>query len=131
MTTEPGIRPGTVLARSARNPASHWPQISHVFYTVSRVTTTQAIAIGDFNREIRVRLKDLGVVGETYARVVIATEDMLTRNAAQVAELARFRAAHELVAKDLIGKDLHQLKLTTKQLEALAKAWTDIKQIKD
>lgn len=124
--TTPDIRPGTVLALSNRNPISHWPQVSHALYTVSRVTATQAIAVGKAGDEIRVRLKDLGLVGGGYTRVAVATEAMQAKHAAQVAESERFSAAYRLVA-DLIGRELHQLKLTTAQLEALAKAWGEIK----
>lgn len=126
MTTTPDIRPGTVLAVGAHNPISHWPKVSQWLYTVSRLTATQAIAVGE-RGELRVHLKNLRVVGKDYTHAAIATEQMQERHAAEKAELARFNAAHALVARDLIGKELHQLKLTTAQLEALAKAWVEIK----
>lgn len=125
MTTTPDIRPGTVLAMSEHNPISHWPQVSHALYTVSRVTPTQAIAVGE-RGEIRVRRSDLGVVGQSYAHAAIATDEMQAKHAAQKQELTRFRAACQQT-DDLIDRPLHQLKLSTEQLEALAKAWVDIK----
>ena len=125
MTTTPNFQPGTVLALSERKPISHWPKISYILYTVSRVTATQAIAVGQ-RGELRVRLKDLAVVGEPYARAAIVNEEMQAKHDAEVAELERWRAAHRATT-DLIGYELHQLKLTTAQLEALAKAWGEIK----
>ena len=121
----PTIRPGTVLALRERNPISHWPRISHDLYSVGRLTATQAIAVGP-RGEIRVRLKDLGVVGEPYQRAAIATEEIQARHTAEQAELKRFRAAYQQT-DDLIGRPLHQLKLSTDQLEALADAWVKIK----
>lgn len=123
----PTIQPGTVLATSASNPwgMSHWPKVSQSFFTVSRLTATQAIAVGE-RGEIRVHLKNLRLVGQDYCYAAIATKAMQARHAAEVAELARWRAAWD-ATDDLIGKELHQLKLTTAQLEALADAWTKIK----
>lgn len=125
MTSTTEIRPGTVLAVSARNPISYYPQISHTLYTVSRVTPTQAIALGG-RGEIRVHLKNLRLVGDSYCYAAIATDEMQARHAAQVAKLARWRAA-DAATQDLIDKPLHMLKLSTDQFEALAKAWTEIK----
>lgn len=129
MTTTPDIRLGTVLAVGERNHSiGHWPKVMHNLYTVSRLTATQAIAVGA-RGEIRVHLKNLRVVGQDYTYAAIASDELQAKHAAQVAELARFRAAGALVA-DLIGRHLHQLNLTTAQLEALAKAWVDIKAMK-
>ena len=125
MTTKPDIHPGTVLYLSVRNPMSHWPQVSQSLYTVNRVTPTQAIAVGR-RGEIRVRLEDLKVIGQDYGRAGIANEEIQAKHAAQVTEVHRYSAANALVS-DLIGRPAHQLKLTTAQLEALAKAWADIK----
>lgn len=125
MTNKHDIRPGTVLALNERNPLSYYPQVTHSLWTVSRVTPTQAIVASQYG-EIRVRLEDLKVIGKEYTRAAIASEEMQAQHAAQVQELSRFRAA---VAQtdDLIDRPLHQLKLSTAQLEALAKAWTEIK----
>jgi len=126
MTTTPDIRPGTVLAVAERNHGiSHWPKVTQSLYTVSRLTATQAIAVGEHG-ELRVHLKNLRVVGQDYTYAGIATEELQAKHAAQIAEVARYRAADALVA-DLIDRPMHQLKLTTEQLEALAKAWVEIK----
>lgn len=124
--TKHDIRPGTVLALSERGYfTSHYPKVTHSLWTVSRVTKTQAIAAGE-RGEIRVRLEDLKVVGKSYTHAAIASEEVQAQHAAQVQELWRFRAAAELTS-DLIDRPLHQLKLSTAQLEALAKAWAEIK----
>lgn len=125
MTNKHNIRPGTVLALNERSYASHYPGVTHSLWTVSRVTPTQAIAASR-QGEIRVRLEDLKVVGKNYTRAAIASEEIQAEHAAQVQELSRFRAAVK-ATDDLIGRELHQLKLNTKQLEALAKAWAEIK----
>ena len=126
MTTTPDIRPGAVLAITERNRGiGHYPKVTQRLFTVSRLTATQAIAVGE-RGEIRVHLKNLRVVGEDYTHAAIATEALQAKHAAQVAEVARYRAASALV-DDLIGRPMHQLKLATEQLEALAKAWTEIK----
>lgn len=126
--TTPIIRPGTILALRNDYRISCWPQVSHDLYSVGRLTATQAIAVGP-RGEIRVRLKDLGVVGEPYQRAAIATEEMQARHTAERAELKRFRAAYQQT-DDLIGRPLHQLNLSTDQLEALAEAWVKIKAMK-
>lgn len=125
MTNKHNIRPGTVLALNERSYVSHYPSVTHSLWTVSRVTPTQAIAASQ-QGEIRVRLEDLKVVGKDYTRAAIASEEMQAEHAAQVQELSRFRAAAQ-ATNDLIGRELHQLKLNTAQLEALAKAWAEIK----
>lgn len=126
MTAMPDIHPGAVLAVAERSRGiGHWPKVTQRLYTVSRLTATQAIAVGEYG-EIRVHLKNLRVVGEDYTYAAIATEALQAKHAAQVAEVARYSAASALV-DDLIGRPMHQLKLTTKQLEALAKAWVEIK----
>lgn len=127
MTNKHNIRPGTVLALSQneRGLLSHYPRVTHSLWTVSRVTPTQAIAASQYG-EIRVRLEDLKVVGKDYERAAIASEKMQAEHAAQLQELSRFRAAVK-ATDDLIGRELHQLKLNTEQMEALAKAWAEIK----
>lgn len=126
MTNSPEIRPGAVLALSDRsNPPRHYPRVTHSLWTVSRVTPTQAIAASQ-RGEIRVRLEDLKVIGEDYTRAAIASEEMQAQHADQVQELSRFRAA-VAATDDLIDRPLHQLKLSTAQMEALAKAWAEIK----
>lgn len=120
------IRPGTVLAAAHRHYQSkHVPHITHDLYTVSRLTPTQAVAVGEAG-EIRVRLNNLRVVGTAFARIAVATPEIRERNAAEKAELQRWNAACRLLA-DLVGKELHQLNLSTAQLEALAQAWQHVK----
>lgn len=126
--TTPTIQLGAILALRNDRRISCWPQVSHDFYNVGRLTATQAIAVGP-RGEIRVRLKDLGVVGEPYQRAAIATEEMQAQHTAEQAELKRFKAAYQQT-DDLIDRPLHQLNLSTDQLEALAEAWVKIKAMK-
>lgn len=120
------IQPGTVLAIPNTPTVRHWPRVEHSLLTVSRVTATQAIAVDGRGKEVRIRLKDLYLVGESYTRAVIATDEMQVEHAAQTQELARFYAAVKKT-NDLIDHPLHILKLNTAQLEALATAWESIK----
>ena len=131
MTTTQHITPGTILAVQQRDKSfltRNWPKVSHALYTVSRVTATQAIAAGS-SGEIRVRVKDMKVIGMDYTSATVADKRIQAEHAAQMNELARFKAAHRQT-EDLVNRQLlHQLKLSTDQLEALAKAWTEIKEM--
>ena len=101
---------------------------------VTRLTATQAIAehFGPgpvYSRE-PVRLRHdgrlIGGGGGMYAWAYRATQEDIDKVIADAHEAARYRAARERLG-DLIGKELHQLKLTTGQLEHLAKAWEQVK----
>ena len=132
MTEKQDITPGTVLAvRQTDNTflTRNWPKVSHALYTVSRVTATQAIAAGS-SGEIRVRVKDMKVIGVDYTSATVADKRIQAEHAAQTNELARFKAAHRQT-EDLVNCQLlYQLKLSTDQLEALAAAWVQIKAMK-
>lgn len=127
MRTTPEINLGTVLAVGARESriSTGTPPLTHHLYTVSRLTETQAVAVGEVG-ELRVWRKNLKVVGQDYSYAAIATDEMQAAHYAQVAVRIRHRASVKLI-DDLLDKRLHQLDLTVTQLEALAKAWTDIK----
>ena len=125
MKNKHNIHTGTVLALKERSYISHYPHVTHSLWIVTRVTQTQAIAESR-GEEMRVRLEDLKVVGKNYTRAAIASEEMQAEHADQVQELSRFRAAVK-ATDDLIGCELHDLNLSTAQLEAMAKAWGDIK----
>ena len=131
MTTTQHITPGTILAvaQDSWHHPSYLPKVSNALYTVSRVTPTQAIAAGSNGEEIRVRIKDIGLIGKGYKRAAIADDEIQAEHAAQMNELARFRSAYRQT-DDLISRPLHQLKLSTDQLEALATAWVQIKAMK-
>lgn len=127
MTTE--IKPGTILALPARQAKTHWPRVNHKLYCVSKVTATQAVAVSG-SGELRVRLSDLKVVGEDYKYAIVADEAFQALHEQQKEALHRYTQA-TLTVNDLIDVPAHRLQLSLRQIEALAKAWTEIKQIND
>lgn len=122
------LNPGDKIAIKSRD--SNWrgvPRVSHEILTITKTTATQIVAKNQHGYyEVRVRRDDGKKIGEDYVYAVEATPEMLAENDKQVAELNRWRAAKE-ATDDLIGKELHQLKLNTAQLERLAAAWAEIK----
>lgn len=124
------IKPGDFLATKKLNRSRmpERPDISHEIWVVERETATQLHArnISSRSVSISVRKTDGKVIGENYMHAFVATSEILEEHRAQSEELARYQKANAIV-NDLIGKELHQLKLNTKQLEALAKAWVEIK----
>ena len=121
------LKPGDKIAINNRGNIlrSHIPNVSYELFTITRTTETQIVAKNKNGYEARFRRKDGAQVGENYVNAVEATSDLLKENNAQVAELKRWRAARD-ATDSLIGKELHQLKLTTDQLERLAIAWAEI-----
>ena len=121
------LKPGDKIAlRSRANSLrSHIPLVSHELFTITKTTPTQIAAKNEHGHEARFRRKDGAQVGESYINAVETTPDLLEEHKAQVAELKRWRAARD-ATDSLIGKELHQLKLTTDQLERLAIAWAEI-----
>lgn len=126
------LKPGDKIA--VQNKISGWqvgPVISQRVYRVTSTTETQAkasnINTGDTSMgSLRFRLSDGKVIGRDYTYAIEATPAMLKEHAAQVAERKRWNAARK-ATDDLIGKELHQLNLTTAQLERLAAAWAEVK----
>lgn len=121
------LKPGDKIAINNRGNSfgSHIPNVSYELFTITRTTETQIVAKNKNGNEARFRRKDGAQVGENYINAVEATPDLLEEHKAQVAELKRWRAASDATCS-LIGKELHQLKLTTEQLERLAIAWAEI-----
>lgn len=121
------LKPGDYLATDNREYGSTpgRPRVSQTIWLIERETSTQLHAVSS-GRPITVRKSDGKVIGQNYASAVEATMEMREKHRAQVATLLRYRQANALV-NDLLGKELHQLKLTTEQLEALADAWLKIK----
>lgn len=121
------LNPGDKIAIKSRD--SSWrgvPRVSHAILTITKTTATQIAAENQYGYEVRVRRDDGKKIGEEYVYAVEATPEMLAEHDKQVAELNRWRAASK-ATDDLIGKELHQLKLTTAQLERLSAAWAEIK----
>lgn len=110
---------------------SRGPQVSHEVYTVTRCTPTQLVATQEdrLSVEIRVHAATGRVVGRDYTYVVHATPELLAQHAREKDMERRHRIALQRV-DDLLDKVPHQLALTTEQLEALADAWTKIKEMK-
>jgi hypothetical protein len=125
MTKPHNIQVGTVLAHYVRQQTSHWPRVTHKLYQVTRVTATQAVAASG-SHEIRLRLRDMKIIGDDYAIAQVADDALLAEHLAQKVAYRRYVTATE-ATKDLIDKPAHQLKLSLRQLEALAKAWQEIK----
>jgi len=127
------IEIGTKLAvsgsRSYRGGYPGRPQPRLTIFTVARITATQAFATGggiDGNESVRVRKADLRLIGDGYWSAKIATPEMIAQAEREIAVWQRHRAAEKTLF-DLIGKELHQLKLSTEQLERLAAAWAEVK----
>ena len=105
---------------------SHVPKVDYVICTVTKTTETQAILKGYYGGDVKIRKSDGKLFGENYTYARYADDDLLAKHSSQIAELKRWRTARDAIG-DLIGKELHQLNLSTAQIEKLAQAWTDIK----
>lgn len=127
MTNLTHLKPGDHLATDNREYGSTpgRPRVSQTIWLIERETSTQLHAVSG-GRPITVRKSDGKVIGQNYASAVEATQEMREKHRAQVTMLHRYRQANALV-DDLLGKELHQLKLNTEQLEALADAWIKVK----
>jgi hypothetical protein len=101
------------------------PRITHRLLVITKMTATMFEAQHS-SRTIKVRKKDGKVTGEDYTYVIEATPEIIAAYHATAALIARDQAAQR-ACQDLIDRPLHQLKLSTEQLEALGKAWTEIK----
>lgn len=101
---------------------------THRLLVVERTTAEQVVCRDADGEAGEWRfLKSTGKqIGEQYRYAEIATPELVAEVRKAQATQARLRAAR-LSLDDLEGKHLHQLKLSVEQVEALAKAWTDIK----
>lgn len=124
-----GVKIGEHLAVKVYNRVDYVHKVSRIIYRVTKITPTQVVAEDTHrhSREIRVRIKDGHIFGGgSFSYVEIATPEIIKQHNAEVAIVERYRAAVSVV-DDLINQPLHRLKLTTEQLEALAKAWQEVK----
>jgi hypothetical protein len=101
------------------------PRLAHRLLVITKETATTFEAQHS-GRTIKVRKKDGKVLGQDYEYIIEATPEIIDDYHATAALITRDQAAQHACA-DLIDRPLHQLKLSTEQLEALAKAWTEIK----
>ena len=124
------VEVGTVLFFPAGSDWAIYPKVKNRLYIVVRKTATQLVVrASDSTLEVRVRIKDGCVVGDRgFTTMQVATVGILAEHKAQVAERNRYVTAAE-VCRDLIDRPLHQLRLTTAQLEHLAKAWKEVKEM--
>lgn len=120
------IKPGDKLAIPCRRALSHVPHVSHDIVPVHRITATQLVGVWSNGSEVRVNRETGKILGGIPGRAIEATPELLAQNEAEVSENHRWHIA-AINTRDLIGKDLHQLKLTTAQLERLAAAWAEVK----
>lgn len=120
------ITPGDKLAHRIYD---RWrvygPRVTYAILTVERITATLLICTDREGREVRVSRKRGTVVG-SYETVSPATPEILAQNEAEWGEVMRWSIA-VTNTNDLIGRPLHQLKLTTAQLERLAASWAEVK----
>lgn len=119
------VKVGDSLAVKSDSDWGCYPKIAHRIFGVTKRTTTQLVAKLD-RAEIRVRTSDGKILGENYKYAEIATPELLAQNKAEREQRERFAVAARACG-DLIGKELHQLKLSVAQLERLAEAWSEIK----
>lgn len=107
---------------------SRGSDLSHRLLIVDRLTDTQVIcrdARGQFG-EVRFRKSDGKQIGEEYRYAELGTPELIASVQHQAEQVQRRQLARDALS-DLEGKHLHQLKLSIEQLEALAKAWREIK----
>lgn len=99
-------------------------RITHEILTITRRTPTQL----QTSSGCVVRIKDGMLIGHTAGMRVHATpatQELLEAHEAQKRALERWHAARSALG-GLIGKELHQLRLSIEQIEHLAKAWAEV-----
>lgn len=122
------IQPGDLIAVPASN-TNRWtrtPLIEHEIYRVIKRTATQAKAIRiNGSMTICIRVADGKVIGQDYTRAVEVTPELVARHCEQT-DLRQRHLVAERALEDL-EHPLIRRKLTIDQLEALAEAWEQIK----
>lgn len=122
---------GDMLALAESSNGCWTPRVSHRLLIVNRVTATQVCCFNEQGGtgEWRFRKSDGKMIGQHYTYAEIASPDLIASVMAQRAVSARHEKARKAL-DGLEGKYLHQLKLSLEQIEALAKAWAEIKAMK-
>ena len=100
--------------------------VAYTIWEAVRLTDTLITCSKPGGRELRVRRTDGKVIGADYAVALEATPELLDLHQTQLINRARYTSAR-LALSDLIGMQYHQLKLSARQLEHLAKAWAEVK----
>lgn len=103
------------------------PILSHDIFRITKLTKTQIEAFCH-SETVRIRISDGMFIGDQnrrYVRAAPATPEILALHQEQRAAIRRFTAAAASL-RTLMGKELHQLQLTTEQMEHLGKAWAEV-----
>lgn len=120
------LKTGDKIAIQRIGFSSHVPRVGCWILTISKITPKQIVAGHPGKQQFRFLRETGKKVGEDYVYAVEATPEILAKHDQQLAELNRWTEAQRATF-DLIDKDLHQLNLSTDQLERLAAAWAEIK----
>ena len=124
------IQVGDVLATKNRNRyMSFVPAVNYKLWKVTKRTATQ-IVCEKGAVELRVRASDGQIIGEKYERAIEATPEIIATTNAEIDLEDRYLKAMR-ACDDLVNQPLHRLNLSTKKIEALAKAWEEIKAMED
>lgn len=124
------VQVGDKLALRNRRSQGEWFTPPYRILVVERITATQVGCRDERggSGEWRFRKSDGKQFGENYVHAEIATNEVLAAVALHVNHYKRRTEAQNKL-KDLIGKEYHQLGLSLEQIEALAKAWEEVKSI--
>lgn len=97
-----------------------------LFKVISRTAKQAKIArVAAPDSELSIRLSDGKVLGESYARVIRATPEMVAEHKEQLQQLQRWgKALNRLRKLDYGNTNIR--KLNTEQLEVLADAWEKV-----
>lgn len=101
--------------------------LSHDIFRITKLTKTRIEAFCH-NGTVRIRISDglfIGDQNRRYVRATPATPEILALHQEQRAAICRFTAAAASL-RTLMGKELHQMQLTTEQMEHLGKAWAEV-----
>ena len=115
-----------VLTMARGGTWGYMPVISHDVHTVTKVTQTQFVT----GKNTRFRKSDGKQIGyeHPYSYAKEATSELLQQHEEQVDAYDRYRTAVAEV-HDLFNTPLHRMGLSLKQIEALAAAWKEVKEM--
>lgn len=112
--------------RDSRYGYRRLPVISNEILEIIAQTATQFTAKSRGRvTEVRVRKSDGKLIGKDFEYAEPATAEQIAENESQIAAHNRYVRAYS-EAQKIWDKPLHQLDLTTAQLERLAKAWAEV-----
>lgn len=100
--------------------------VAYTIWEAVRLTDTLIICSKPGGAGLRVRRTDGKVIGTDYTVALEATPELLDLHRTQLINQDRYTSARRALS-DLIGMQYHELKLSVRQLEHLAKAWAEVK----